>query len=1302
MPEKKDSLDSKFEERLKKNPHSLLFSQVADSYRKKGNIDQAIALSVKGLQEHPRYITGRIILGRCYLEQEKFTEATKEFLTICQLDRKNQMAIKMLADIFSKQGSIEKAGNLYSMLAKMDPDNPSFLHLATVFKGDASIGELFSVLNLTPYSQEPSEAVGVGSDSNPPESAASRQQESGFVDSSSNGLPVGDGDLHDILDTILNNNTDDNLQQPAMSADATEATVEVTHSFDSNTVAGNSQQSAELFTTESGIDETSPIASSKEETLETAEVSFETDDATLRSSLKAQEPLQDSSLPDLSTPDLEPVFNPEIESAAAVDEDQEAIPAADDVGRRLDSLFGQNQEQTDDESISVASSGTMQSPENLAGGMPIETDEVSQRVAALFSSQESSQGTLLPTDEEKEEEADDFQLSLDNIRLDEELTQQMSTAPSQDQTEGEHTETESLDNVVFASAIDTTEPDYQQAIAELANALDTSTESTIAQDSIPQGVDIIEKVDALQHPASSGGNEVVDHDPSGLQLPEQESAEGLGEATTFLNRDALQKSMEKQAIPHLGEEIRSEEVALSDNDSQEAVLSGDEIVSRLDEIFSNPPVPPPISDEERSDQTAAGDTQDESTINGEATTYIEDGSAAPRTDISKVSNLRDFKPTTAPSGSSNLFESETEDTTPLTGDDVLSRLNELFVGVDNSGASNLAGAGISDSDIEQAQQLLDEAEVQKSLADSILQDAALDIGSTQDDTSLTKDSVPLQTIQNETPSPASSLPDGMDSQFDAELQNCEFAFPTEMLDTEAVIGAVASEGVTEDEQDDEMVDTFNEIDDLGTIEEDTKGDVAATLEQRNGNKGASTESEGDDVEEQPTQLPSAEIDSQIEVSAAAADDGMKESPEKQKQLFPFSMEKIPDEEMVVGEADTGFYTETGRTIAPEEKTVESQKKRKKHRRMPIEISKNSPSVDELVTHGDVLQSSSQSISNKVLSDESSDETLGVDFYTESGTLASEVDSETADRVPIPALSLSAKHARQPLIQPQYMSDEPQPSVQREHEMPPVPIFINVVDYPVGADTLQEVIELIPDDILSEIDEAGKSDSASDASESENKKETRSRVRIEKGTEQKGRQTPRPMKAPAQPDKDRSPEAQPAVEPSVDFQAAAAAIPEHVMTPTLARIYYQQGQAQIALYIYRKLLQRAPSDARIITSITEVEQFLKEQKAASDADASAETVSPQEMGERDVKKSIKRKKITQKSGAKTEGLPQNSADDQTQQFDAEQLKIPEAKPVHLNPSVDTPFEEKKEKKSKSKPPKPSIPDRTLSEGIGGVQ
>jgi hypothetical protein len=53
------------------------------------------------------------------------------------------------------------------------------------------------------------------------------------------------------------------------------------------------------------------------------------------------------------------------------------------------------------------------------------------------------------------------------------------------------------------------------------------------------------------------------------------------------------------------------------------------------------------------------------------------------------------------------------------------------------------------------------------------------------------------------------------------------------------------------------------------------------------------------------------------------------------------------------------------------------------------------------------------------------------------------------------------------------------------------------------------------------------------------------------------------------------------------------LPDHVLTSTLADIYYQQGQPQLALHIYERLVLRDPADTRLLAKVDEIRGVLRQ-------------------------------------------------------------------------------------------------------------
>jgi tetratricopeptide (TPR) repeat protein len=133
------------EERLGANPDSLVFSRLADYYLHNDEIDRAIETCKRGVMLHPDNTTGRIVLGRCYMRQERWKEAIDAFTEVCRLDSRNSMAIKLLGDLFARRGSSAPAGDLYRLVAAMDPFDAKMAAVAARVNGPEKT-ELFDIL----------------------------------------------------------------------------------------------------------------------------------------------------------------------------------------------------------------------------------------------------------------------------------------------------------------------------------------------------------------------------------------------------------------------------------------------------------------------------------------------------------------------------------------------------------------------------------------------------------------------------------------------------------------------------------------------------------------------------------------------------------------------------------------------------------------------------------------------------------------------------------------------------------------------------------------------------------------------------------------------------------------------------------------------------------------------------------------------------------------------------------------------------------------------------------------------------
>lgn len=109
------------EEHLQNNPDSILFARLADLYLEGNRIEEAIQLCENGLKEHPYYVTGHLILGKCYLAKKLYDQAEKEFKRVLLFDPKYLAAHKCYGDLMREIGWENTCEMSYKKILLIDP-----------------------------------------------------------------------------------------------------------------------------------------------------------------------------------------------------------------------------------------------------------------------------------------------------------------------------------------------------------------------------------------------------------------------------------------------------------------------------------------------------------------------------------------------------------------------------------------------------------------------------------------------------------------------------------------------------------------------------------------------------------------------------------------------------------------------------------------------------------------------------------------------------------------------------------------------------------------------------------------------------------------------------------------------------------------------------------------------------------------------------------------------------------------------------------------------------------------------------
>ncbi len=106
---------------LQQNPNSLTFGRVADALLKMDRVDEAIQLCEDGLRRHPSYVTGHMVLGKCYLKKKLFDQAEKEFKRVLLFDSKYLAAHKYYGDLMREIGWDNTCEMSYRKILQIDP-----------------------------------------------------------------------------------------------------------------------------------------------------------------------------------------------------------------------------------------------------------------------------------------------------------------------------------------------------------------------------------------------------------------------------------------------------------------------------------------------------------------------------------------------------------------------------------------------------------------------------------------------------------------------------------------------------------------------------------------------------------------------------------------------------------------------------------------------------------------------------------------------------------------------------------------------------------------------------------------------------------------------------------------------------------------------------------------------------------------------------------------------------------------------------------------------------------------------------
>ncbi len=109
------------EAKLAQDPHSLVFAQLADAYRREGRLEEAIQICQEGLAHHLNYASAYMVLGRSYKEKGDLLAARDAFQRVLDLDAESVLAHDFLGQIAEARNEIQEAVHAYRAALILHP-----------------------------------------------------------------------------------------------------------------------------------------------------------------------------------------------------------------------------------------------------------------------------------------------------------------------------------------------------------------------------------------------------------------------------------------------------------------------------------------------------------------------------------------------------------------------------------------------------------------------------------------------------------------------------------------------------------------------------------------------------------------------------------------------------------------------------------------------------------------------------------------------------------------------------------------------------------------------------------------------------------------------------------------------------------------------------------------------------------------------------------------------------------------------------------------------------------------------------
>jgi tetratricopeptide (TPR) repeat protein len=120
-------IDNQTMERYKKilseDPQSQVFAMLAEGFRQRLQLKEAEKIAKNGVERHPKFPGGILVLGKILRDQKRFDEASSLFQTVIEMDSQNLLAYQSLGDLYLELSRPKEALKYYKMVLFLNPQS---------------------------------------------------------------------------------------------------------------------------------------------------------------------------------------------------------------------------------------------------------------------------------------------------------------------------------------------------------------------------------------------------------------------------------------------------------------------------------------------------------------------------------------------------------------------------------------------------------------------------------------------------------------------------------------------------------------------------------------------------------------------------------------------------------------------------------------------------------------------------------------------------------------------------------------------------------------------------------------------------------------------------------------------------------------------------------------------------------------------------------------------------------------------------------------------------------------------------